>query len=203
MIGLDTDNVGHAYYWRAWIRHYQHQLEPARLDSDQAKRREPTAEILNLAGIIEYEQTDLVMARGDLQRAKRAVRGNSNCVAMWYLGLVGLKEELWLESGGNFNDSMECYERNVKQDQDGLAGVMARDDLEPDYQALQIAGFEQALKEDLSQKYAAAFNAASRYAQGGDVAKARVLIEIAALDPSLEKLVASLREIIKDRSRQF
>ncbi len=203
MIALDTDNAGNAFYWRAWIRHFQQELEPARIDSNQAKRLEPTAEILNLAGIIEYEQNDLATARDDLLRAKRAVRGNSNCVAMWYLGLVGIKAERWLESAVHFNDSMSCYARNVQQDQDGLTAVSAREDLEPDYKAQQMAGFEQALKDDRSQQYAAAFNAASRFAQGGDLAQARALIEIAALDPTLEKLVASLREIIKDPLREF
>jgi tetratricopeptide (TPR) repeat protein len=196
MVELNTDNVAYAFYWRAWIRHEQQQLEPARTDINQAKLRDSTAEILNLAGIIEYEQNDLAIARGDLQMAKRAVRGNGNCVAMWYLGLVGIKEEHWLESAGNFNDSMGCYERNVKEDQDGLTAVSAREDLEPDYRAQQIAGFEAAIKEDRSRQYTAAFNAANEYAQGGNVVKARELLDIAAKEPALADRVGQLRKII-------
>ena len=40
--------------------------------------------------------------------------------------------------------------------------MQARTDLDPDFKARQIAGFEAALKEDRSQHHAAAFNAANQ-----------------------------------------
>jgi len=57
-------------------------------------------------------------------------------------------------------------------------------------------GFEAAIKEDHAHQYAAAFNAANQYAHGGNVAKAKTLLEIASLDPGLSKEVAELRKII-------
>ena len=107
-----------------------------------------------------------------------------NCTAMWYLGLVALKREQWLVSGQNFEDSMGCYEANVKDSEAGLRAIQNRTDLDPDFKARQIAGFEAAIKEDRGQQYAAAFNAANQYAHGGDVPKAKTLLEMAAQDPA-------------------
>jgi hypothetical protein len=118
---------------------------------------------------------------------------------MWYLGLVALKREQWLVSGKNFEDSMGCYEANVKDSEAGLRAMENRTDVDPDFKARQIEGFEAAIKEDHSHQYAAAFNAANQYAHGGDVAKARPLLELAALDPALSKEVAELRRIIGGR----
>jgi hypothetical protein len=71
-----------------------------------------------------------------------------------------------------------------------------RTDIDPDFKTRQIEGFQAAIKEDHSHQYAAAFNAANQYAHGGDVPKARTLLEMASLDPALSKEVAELRKII-------
>jgi hypothetical protein len=144
--------------------------------------------------MIEHDQTDLVPAESDLNSA--LTMDSANCTAMWYLGLVALKKEQWLVSGGHFERAMTCYETAAKQDENGLQQMQARQNLEPEFKAAQIAGFEAALAEDRSHQYAAAFNAANQYAHGGDVAKAKPLLEIAARDPALATQVAELRRII-------
>ena len=60
----------------------------------------------------------------------------------------------------------------------------------------QIEGFEAAIKEDRSQQYASAFNAANHFAQAGNLDRAKPLLEISAKDPALADLVAQLRKII-------
>ena len=144
--------------------------------------------------MIEHDQNDLNEAEIDLKSARDM--SSQNCTAMWYLGLVALKREQWLVSGKNFEDAMTCYEANVKDSEAGLAAMENRTDVDPDFKTRQIEGFQAAIKEDHSHQYAAAFNAANQYAHGGDVPKARTLLEMASLDPALAKEVAELRKII-------
>jgi tetratricopeptide (TPR) repeat protein len=197
MIDLRTDNWGRAFYWRAWNHHYLKQLTDARSDIDRAKPLAAIEEVYTLAGIIEHDQDDLGVAETDLLRAKSMNRAGRNCTAMWYLGLVKLKREAWIDSARNFNDAMGCYEKNVKDDEAGLAALTANTDLDPEFKASQTASFETQLKEDRSQYYAAAFNAANQFAHAGNVDLARRLLDIAAKDPALGDLVGQLRDILK------
>jgi hypothetical protein len=197
MIELQTDNWGSAFYWRAFNRHARQELDQARADVERAKTLAPSEQTSTLAGIIEHDQDALAIAETDLKRAKAQNRQNRNCTAMWYLALVKLKQELWLDSASHFEDAMGCYAANAKDFELGRRAMEARTDLEPDFKAAQLAGFDVALKEALSQQHAAAFNAANQNAHGGNFEKARGLIEIAAQDPSLADKVMELREIIK------
>ena len=196
MIELRTDNMYLAYYWRSWNHYTRQALDLARADIESAKRLGSSGEILTLAGMIEHDQSDLDPAEHDLRGARTMSGGNRNCTALWYLGLVMIKRERWVDSGKQFEDAMGCYEQNVKDSEDGLRVMQARTDLDADFRARQIAGFEAAIAEDRSHQYAAAFNAANQYAHGGEVAKAKVLVEIAARDPALAAQVADLKRII-------
>ena len=196
MIGIPTANLSDAYYWRAWVRHYLKDLPPARADIDQAKRIVSNNAIHRLAGMIEYDQDDLPMADKDLTAAKAMYNGQYDCVARWYLGLLEIKRERWVISAAHFEDAMGCYERAALFAEEGLRKMQAMVDVDPEFKARQIAGFEAAIKEDRSQQYASAFNAANHYARGGDPAKARSLLETAAKDPALEARVAELRKIL-------
>ena len=116
---------------------------------------------------------------------------------MWYLGLVALKREQWLVSGKNFEDS-DGLLRGQRQGQRSRTRAPSRTaptSIRSSRRARSPA-FEAAIKEDHSHQYAAAFNAANQYAHGGDVGKARTLLEMAAVDPALSKEVAELRKII-------
>lgn len=194
MIDLKTDNIDQAYYWRSWNRYKRQELDLARADIESAKRTHVSSPIYTLAGMVEHDQSDLPPAESDLNSA--VTMDSQNCTAMWYLGLVALKKEQWLTSAAQFEHAMNCYEVSVKQDEAGLQQMQARLNLDPEFKANQMKGFEAAIEEDRGHQYAAAFNAANQYAHGGEVAKAKALLEIAALDPALAAQVAELRKII-------
>ena len=59
-----------------------------------------------------------------------------------------------------------------------------------------IEGLTAAVKEQRSQQYASACNAANHHVRTGNLQKARTLLDVAAKDPALEKVVAELRRII-------
>jgi tetratricopeptide (TPR) repeat protein len=194
MISLRTDNIDQAYYWRSWNHYTRQELDLARADIELAKARHASAPIYTLAGMIEHDQDDLTPAEKDLDSAVQM--SDNNCTAMWYLALVALKREQWTNSGGQFQRAMDCYEVSVKDDEQGLKSMQSRTDIDPDFKARQITGFEAAITEDRSHQYAAAFNAANQFAHGGDVAAAKKLLEVAAKDPSLSDKVEQLRKII-------
>src|SRR5262249_27688817 len=112
-------------------------------------------------------------------------------------GLVYIKKERWLDSGAAFLGAHTCYQGQVAVDTMSLEQMRARTGLDPAFKASQIEGFEAALAEDRSQFFAAAFNAATQYAHGGDIPKARPLLEKAAEDPALADRVKALRDNIK------
>jgi hypothetical protein len=200
MIERRTYNVHEGYYWRAWNHHVLKDLPTARRDIESAKAIARNGEIYTLAGIIEHDQDDLAVAHSDLEAARAAAYGNRNCTAAWYLGLVGMKREQWADSSRWFETAMDCYKQNVAESEAGLRGMEARTDLDPDFRARQIAGFKASLKEDQSQYYAAAFNAANQGTRAGQIDRARTLLEIAAKDPALDGLVQQLRAILKGKT---
>jgi tetratricopeptide (TPR) repeat protein len=192
-------NPPEAYYWRAMNRHALQQLELARSDSDRAKALLWSAAILRLAGLIELDQNDLDPSEADFKTARGFPGGQRDCVTIFSLGLVYMKRERWPPAGDQFAEAMRCYEQNVADDETQIIVMRAKTDLDPEYQASQIAGFETRVKEDRSQQYASAFNAAANYTRAGNYAKAKVLVEIAAADPALADRVKELRAILKDR----
>lgn len=196
LIGLKLDNISEGYYWRAWNYHFLQQLDIARRDIESAKKLRTSGEIHTLAGIIEYDQDDLTPAEYDLKVAKSLSGGAQNCTARWYLGLVDMKRERWVESAVHFEDSMSCYEQAVKENEENRDAIAKNPNLDPEFKKRQIEGFEAAIKEDSRQQFASAFNAANHFARGGNAAKAKILIEIAARDPNLADRVADLRRIL-------
>lgn len=196
MIALKTFNQVDAYYWRAWNYHLLKDLPPARRDIEAAKARGSNVSIHTLAGVIEHDQDDLDVAERDLVDAKRGPEGLRNCTARWYLGLVEMKRTRWTESGTHFEDAMGCYERAVRESEEAIAALETNADIDLTFKARQIENFRTQIASDRSQHYAAAFNAAQHYARGGQVPKARALIEVAAKDPVLAERVAALRKMI-------
>jgi hypothetical protein len=71
-----------------------------------------------------------------------------------------------------------------------------REQLDPEFKARQLASFDAVVRESMSQRSAAAYNAANIYARSGNVDRAKALIEIAALDSTLAARVAELRKIL-------
>jgi tetratricopeptide (TPR) repeat protein len=194
IVDLKLDNIALAYYWRAWNLHSRKELDLARADINRAKALQARADIFLLAGIIEYDQKDLPIAQRDLTSS--IDMEPESCSALWYLGLVHMDLKNFARSGEFFESSMTCYEKRVLASEQSLREMQAREDLDAEFKARQIEGFEAAIKEDRSQQYASAFNAANHFAQAGNLEKARPLLELSAKDPALADMVAQLRKII-------
>jgi tetratricopeptide (TPR) repeat protein len=194
IIDLRTDNQGDAFYWRAWNRHERRELVPAREDIERAKTLRYNSSVLTLAGIIEHDQDDLAPAETDLSAAKSV--DVSNCVASWYLALVGLKRQTWVPAATQFTTAMECYHASVLDTEARMRTMAARDDLDPEWRAAQLAAFEAALKEDRSQESASAYNAAVNFLRGGDRTRAVAFADLAARDPVRLPKVEELRKLL-------
>ncbi len=196
MIEVKPFNIDEAFYWRAWNYHFLKDLPPARRDIEAAKARASNIKIHTLAGVIEHDQDDLDIAERDLMEAMGFPGAGLNCTPPWYLGLVEMKRTRWTESGTRFEQAMQCYERSITDNEQSIAALEANPDLDPTFRMRQIANFRAQIDSDRSQQYAAAFNAANHYARGGQIPKARVLIEVAARDPGLAERIAALKKMI-------
>jgi hypothetical protein len=200
LIDLRTDNQGDAFYWRAWNRHQRRELVLARADIERAKTLRYNSSVLTLAGMIEHDQDDLTPAETDLSAAKKV--DASNCVASWYLALVGLKREAWIPAATQFTTAMECYRTNALDTEHRMQAMAAREDLDAEWRTAQLAGFEAAIKEDRSQESASAYNAAVNFLRGGERTKAVAFADLAARDPARLPKVEELRKLIpSDESR--
>jgi tetratricopeptide (TPR) repeat protein len=182
MIDLRTDNWGEAY-WRAWNLVPGTTGPPARTSSGRRRSR-PATDVhagrrhrarSGRAGDrrIRPDTREDVGSRGpQLHRdvVSRPREAEAGTLAGLSPPLRGCHDLLRLPRAGR---------------RAGLRTTQVRTDLDPDFKARRITGFEAALKEDRSQYHAAAFNAANQSAHGGNIDKARLLIEIAAKDPPL------------------
>jgi tetratricopeptide (TPR) repeat protein len=194
LIDAAASNRADAYYWRAWNRRRNEQLDMARADIEGARALRINGNVLTLAGMIEHDQKDFQKAREDLSRAREM--DNTQCQASWYLGLVGYALEEWPESAKGFAASADCYERLIATTEAQRAAVAGRTDLEESYRTRQLAGFDAAIKEDSTQKSAADLNAAINYARAGDVPNATVYMKRAAVDPERRLTVEDLRQVL-------
>ena len=184
MIDINTPNISEAYYWRAWNQHFLKRLPEARADITTAKRLRASGEVFTLAGIIEYDQDDYDPAQADLASARSMSDGRGNCEAAWYLGLVYMKKSDWLRSANEFVGASACYEAR-QGESEAFRRAMETRELDPEFKARQLANFDAAVAESRSQRYASAYNAANFYARGGNIDRAKALLEIAAQDPAL------------------
>jgi len=190
LLDLDPDSRADPYYWRARNHQALHQLDDARRDIAAAREVVATADILALAGIIEYEATDLDAAQANLTQA---VSMNGDCTARWYLALVHRQRKRWLASGHAFDDAMACYRDRASASQARLGALLARADLDPGYRERAAASMQASIDADAKQLHLAALLAASGFSAGGDLAAARPLIELAGEDPALADPVSKLR----------
>lgn len=198
MIEMSLDNRDEAYYWRARNYHGLGQLALARADSDTAKALRIKSDVLTLAGLIEHDQDDLDVAEADLKRAQQMDRGR-NCFAAWLLGSVFVKRSGWGPAAASFDAARACYGDDATTRGLLLDNLEKNERLDPEYRRAQAAILRSQVEASRQQHYAAAFNAANFFYQSGDLDKARELLDIAELDPSLGAEVASLRPLVPKR----
>jgi tetratricopeptide (TPR) repeat protein len=188
-------NRGEAYYWRAFNRHRAKDLVQARADIEQAKSLASSSRVLTLAGMIEHDQKELEIATRDLVEAVRL--DSTNCVARWYLGVVRHALEEWTGSGAAFADAARCYDLSAARSERSREEMAQRAEVDEEFRARQLAGFDAAIKEDRTQESASALNAAIGYARGGDRATAERYLDQAAKDPARRLMVADLRQVMR------
>lgn len=170
IIEAGYDIVAEAYYWRAWNAHRLKRIAEARDDIDRARARLVNARVLTLSGIIKYDQRELALAE---QEFKGAIQmSGAACVPYWYLALIHFDRHDWRATGDAFLAAALCYERSA-QDTETRMAAMRQADLDPDFKAIQIAGFEAAIAEDRAQDQAASLNSAYGFARAGNAAEAR------------------------------
>jgi tetratricopeptide (TPR) repeat protein len=197
LIALDTSETRDAYYWRAWNHHQLKALDQARQDIDSAKLRGASGRIYTLAGIVEHDQGEFDPAERDLTRALGMSRGN--CAAMWYLGQVYHAREEWARGSELFDDATDCSEEEAEAAEAAILSLEARADLPADYRERLISRRDAEREASVTQRHAAAFNAAYGYAMAGDVRSARRALEIAARDTRLAEKVNTLRAVLEGR----
>jgi tetratricopeptide (TPR) repeat protein len=199
VIELRTFDVGDAYYWRAWNHHKLAELTEARADIEEARKLRVNVGVLTLAGIIEYDQDDLDPAEKDLAMAVDF--DPTHCPALWYQGLVQIRRKAWGRAAGHFASATGCYDGEARADERRRDAMRNDPNVDEDFRARQIEGFEAAMREDLSQASASAFNAAVNYLRDGDVARASGCADRAAEDPERVAKVDELRRLIAERKR--
>jgi tetratricopeptide (TPR) repeat protein len=186
-------NIADAYYWRAWTHHRRIALPEARTDVDKARTLSYNAKVLTLGGMIKYDQRDLDLAEIDL---KGAIGLDPNqCVAHWYLGLVTFSKEDWPETAKRFSRAGSCYEASA-DDNVKKRDAMVKADLDPDFKAVQIAGFDAVIKEDRDQQWASILNAANAFARADQIETALKLLDRIPADAVLAPKAAELRKLI-------
>ena len=195
MIEMNLDNRDEAFYWRARNYHGLGQLTLARTDSDMAKGLRIKSDVLTLAGLIEHDQDDLDNAERDLQRAQQLDRG-TNCLASWLLGSVFVKRSAWATAASTFDGARRCYADDATSRSLALAALEQNVKIDPEFRRLQAIQLRSQIEASRQQQYTAAFNGANFFYQSGDLDKARELLDIAELDPSLSTEVASLRPLV-------
>ena len=186
-------NLADAFYWRAWNHHQRRSLPEARTDIESARRILVNSKVLTLGGIIKYDQDDLVLAERDLTEA--IGMDPTQCIAHWYLGLVTFKKETWPETAKRFGRAANCYETSA-DDNVSRRAAMLKADLDPDFKASQIAGFDAVIKEDRDQQWASILNAANAFARAGQTETALQWLDRIPADAVLASKAAELRKLI-------
>jgi tetratricopeptide (TPR) repeat protein len=189
-------NLPEAFYWRAWNHHRRIELPQARADVDRALALMFNSQVLTLGGMIKYDQDDLVKAEADLKEAVRIDGGQ--CVAHWYLGLVSFKKAAWPETASRFGASATCYEKSADENVRRLED-MRKADVDPEFKAIQIAGFEAVIKEDRDQQWGSILNAANGYARAEQIETALKWLEKIPADAALRSKADELKKLISGK----
>lgn len=189
------DNRLEAMYWRAWSHHQRRDLPAARADIDAARAIMVSVRVLVLSGMIKYDQGALDSAESDLADAIRMDTMNEQCLAHWYYALVGFAREQWPDTAERFGRASTCYRRSAEQARRDLARMRTAN-VDEEFRANQVAGFEAAIKEDVDQEHASYLNAANAWARGGEIDKAREWLGRIPADSIHATVAAELRKQI-------
>jgi hypothetical protein len=91
---------------------------------------------------------------------------------------------------------MQCYEEDVRLRESALLKLDRNEALDIQFKRAAMARLREEIQERRRAGRVAALTAANYYAATGDLARARVLIEVAAAEPEFVGEVAKVREYI-------
>ncbi len=188
-------NYADAYYWRAWNQYQRKDLATARTDVDASRALDLNMKVLILGGMIKHDQGQLDLAEVDLADAIKMDARNEQCIARWFYGLVAFARERWPDAAGRFATAGTCYRNSANLARRDLE-AMKKADVDEDFRASQIAGFQAAIKEDTDQEQASYLNTANCHAMAGEIDKAKEWLAKVPAD-SIHALTAQqLRKLI-------
>ncbi len=188
-------NYADAYYWRAWNHYQRKDLPMARADIDGARAISVNIKVLILGGMIKYDQKHLDLAEADLSDAVRMDSANQQCIARWYYGLVAFSRENWPEAANRFATAGTCYRNSANQARRELEN-MKKADVDEEFRATQIIGFEAVIKEDTDQEQASYLNTANCHAMAGEIDKAKEWLAKVPADSVHALMAEQLRKLI-------
>jgi hypothetical protein len=151
--------------------------------------------VLILGGMIKYDQKHLDLAEIDLTDAVRMDSANQQCIARWYYGLVAFSREHWPEAANRFATAGTCYRNSANQARRELEN-MKKADVDEEFRATQILGFEAVIKEDTDQEQASYLNTANCYAMAGEIDKAKEWLAKVPPDSVHALMAEQLRKLI-------
>ena len=200
-IALDTPNIAEGYYWRAVNRLRRRELDLARTDIEAAKARSRGGDILSLAGMIEFEQSQYPIAETDLRAARATWQGFKLCGAAFYLGNTLTKREAWPDAEASFDSAMVCYNERAEETALKIEQVRGSTRGSAAFRAKRLATLETDLADRRRRARTAAFNVASMSARLGNYARAEEMLAIAQSEEELTESVSKLREQITHASQ--
>jgi tetratricopeptide (TPR) repeat protein len=201
-IALDTPDIAEGHYWRAVSQLRLRALDSARSDIELAKARSRSGEILTVAGIIEHEQNDLLIAEADLRAARAAWRGSENCAAAFYLGSVMTKRQIWAEAATSYDSAMVCYDDKANLTAATIEQVRRSTKGSAAFRAKRISVLESDLADLRKRYFSSSFNTASMNARLGNFARVAELLVIVDQSPDLVDQAAKLREQVAQAARR-
>jgi tetratricopeptide (TPR) repeat protein len=164
IINRNHGHVPSAFYYRAWNEYQKDQFNEAARDIATAKQMRAQEEVQIVSGMVAYAQARKADARADFTAA---IAGNaSRCVAHWYLGLLNLDDEAWSPAAQTFSDAAGCYVATAERIRQEAGQLL--DDLPEDVRREQLAGYQEAIAENVKQAGRSFFNAAQAAVRLGD-----------------------------------
>ena len=196
-------NYPDAFYWRAWNHYQRTDLPMARADIDSARGARGgyagtpgfRIKVLILGGMIKYDQKQLDLAEVDLSDAVKMDTLNQQCIARWYYGLVAFSRETWPEAASRFATASTCYRNSANMARKELE-AMKTADVDEEFRAMQIIGFQAVIKEDTDQEQASYLNTANCHAMAGDIDKAKEWLAKVPADSVHALMAEQLRKLI-------
>jgi tetratricopeptide (TPR) repeat protein len=193
LIGEGKWLVGDSYYWRAWNKYAQDQLDESERDIEQAKKHMRSGAVFVLSGLIQWRKQRPAVAEGEFEQAIRLDK--NACDAANYLGGVRAELRKWQLAADAYAGAESCRDREVLGLRATLNELIARRASEAaiDSQQKSIAESEQRAAE-------MAYNRGVMLANAGDVATAQGHIERAGRHPTLQSKATDLLQRLRTRT---